>query len=78
MHRQDQPPAIGNSAIAAALGNGPAQITFSQIASYASAEGDMVFTLGDATWDGGKGIYGRIWSHGAKGWRIVFDQIVLR
>ncbi|GEM_PF-431995 len=78
MHRQDQPPAIGNSAIAAALGNGPAQITFSQITSYASANGDMVFTLGDATWDGGKGIYGRIWSHGAKGWRIVFDQIVLR
>ena len=78
MHRQDAPPAIGAEAISAALEAGPQAITFSQLQSYASSAGDMVFTLGTAKWDGGGGIYGRIWSHGEEGWRIVFDQIVLR
>ncbi|MDP3492891.1 MAG: hypothetical protein Q8R82_07240 [Hyphomonadaceae bacterium] len=78
LHRQNAPPALGAQAIAAALASGPRQMTLNQISSYASASGDMVFTLGTATWDGGKGIYGRIWTHGEEGWRIVFDQIVLR
>jgi len=78
MHRQDSAPAIGAKTIATALEAAPQTITFSQTASYASANGDVVFTLGNASWDGGKGIYGRIWSHSEQGWRIVFDQIVLR
>ena len=78
MHRQDSAPAIGAEAIAAALKAGPHVIGFRQLRSYASAAGDMVFTLGEARWDSGKGIYGRIWSHQPEGWRIVFDQIVLR
>ena len=78
MHRQDAPPTIGAEAVAAALEAGPQTIAFSQLQSYASAAGDMVFTLGTAKWEGGQGLYGRMWSHGEEGWRIVFDQIVLR
>lgn len=78
LHRNETAPAIGPEAITAALEAGPRKISFRQLRSEASAAGDMVFTLGEAKWDGDEGFYGRIWSHGADGWRIVFDQIVLR
>ena len=78
LHRNDTAPAIGAEAITAALETGPRGIAFHQLRSEASAAGDMVFTLGEARWDGGSGIYGRIWARQAEGWRIVFDQIVLR
>lgn len=78
MHRNDIAPVIGAEAISAALEAGPRRIAFRQVRSDASANGDMVFTLGEACWDGGAGYYGRIWAHQAEGWRIVFDQIVLR
>lgn len=78
LHRNDIAPAIGPEAITAALEAGPRKISFNQLRADSSAAGDMVFTLGEARWEGGAGIYGRIWSHEAEGWRIVFDQIVLR
>ncbi len=78
MHRQDAAPAIGVGAVSAALAEGPNRINFTPLRSDASAGGDMVFTLGEARWDGGSGYYGRIWSREADAWRIVFDQIVPR
>lgn len=87
LQRQDAAPVIGDEAITRALEAGPQAINFKQLRSFASNAGDMVFTLGEARWkdagaDGvspdGAGIYGRIWSATSDGWRIVYDQIVLR
>lgn len=48
----------------------------------ASEAGDLVFTLGEArvTVDGQErqGQYARIWQYQADGWRIVYDQLILR
>ncbi len=48
----------------------------------ASAAGDLVFTLGEARIiaEGGerRGQYARIWQHRPEGWRIVYDQLILR
>jgi hypothetical protein len=78
MHRQKEAPAIGKAAITALLARGPAATSFKQVQAHASATGDMVFTLGEARWKNGAGYYGRIWAREANGWRIVYDQIVLR
>jgi ketosteroid isomerase-like protein len=83
MYRQNAAPFIGEEAITKALETGPRAIAFRQLQSHASAAGDLVFTLGEARWQDdagvdGSGLYGRIWSYTADGWRIVFDQIVPR
>jgi ketosteroid isomerase-like protein len=83
VQRQNAAPVIGDEAITKALETGPRAITFKQLQSHASAAGDLVFTLGEARWQDdtgvdGSGLYGRIWSYTSDGWRIVFDQIVLR
>jgi len=44
----------------------------------AGVAGDMVFTLGEARWEGGFGYYCRIWVLTSDGWKIGFDQIVVR
>jgi hypothetical protein len=46
----------------------------------ASKAGDLVFTYGDAKWlrdgESRRGHYVRIWQSGAKGWQLVFDEIL--
>jgi hypothetical protein len=48
----------------------------------ASAAGDLVFVLGEAEWvqDGReqRGFFARVWQLRAEGWRIVYDQMIVR
>ncbi len=63
-----------------ALARDPApRVAFVQLRAEASSAGDLVFTVGAATWteDSGQqnGFYARIWQLRDDGWRIVYDQI---
>ncbi len=77
MNRDDQPSAIGPEAAAALAGTGPVGYSPPQTIE-AGAAGDLVFTLGQARWQGGSGYYCRIWVLQRDGWRIAFDQILQR
>lgn len=77
MNRDNQPTAHGRDAVAALVGEGAIGFTPPEVIQ-ASANGDMVFTLGQARWEGGSGYYCRIWVLQAEGWRIGYDQILLR
>ncbi len=76
VQRENASPAMTPETIAALLAQGPAAVTFGNLSTQTSAAGDMAFTIGDASWDGGDGFYTRVWVRAADGWRIVFDQIV--
>lgn len=77
MNRDNQPTAIGPEAAVALAGAGGVQFSPPQM-SEAGAAGDLVFTLGEARWEGGSGYYQRIWVLQAEGWRIGYDQILVR
>lgn len=77
MNRDNQPTALGRDAVAALVGQGAIGFSPPQIVQ-ASGNGDMVFTLGQARWEGGSGYYCRIWVLQPEGWRIGYDQILLR
>jgi ketosteroid isomerase-like protein len=77
-NRSQRPTAVGPAGVQALLGEGQA-IRFSPPSvRQASAAGDMVFTLGEARWEGGAGYYQRIWVLERAGWRVAFDQILDR
>jgi hypothetical protein len=77
MNRESLPTASGRDAAVALAGATPVAFSAPQIVE-ASGDGDMVFTLGQARWEGGSGYYCRIWVLQAEGWRIGYDQILLR
>ena len=77
VNREDMAPASGAAAAAAALPAGGVRYGAPQVRE-AAAAGDMVFTLGEARWDGGSGYFARIWVLQEDGWRIAYDQIALR
>jgi len=77
MNRDDQPSANGPEAAEQLAGAGGVRFSAPSIVE-AGAAGDMVFTLGEARWDGGSGYYCRIWVLTSAGWRIGFDQALLR
>ncbi|MBN8608648.1 MAG: hypothetical protein J0L81_17155 [Caulobacterales bacterium] len=77
MNRDNQPTALGRGAAAALAGDGAIGFSAPQIVQ-ASGNGDMVFTLGQARWEGGSGYYCRIWVLQTEGWRIGYDQILSR
>jgi len=77
MNRDNQPTALGRGLAAALAGEGAIGFSPPQIVQ-SSANGDMVFTLGQARWEDGSGYYCRIWVLQAEGWRIGYDQILLR
>lgn len=77
MNRDDQPTAIGPDAAATLAGTQGVRFSPPQVAE-AGAAGDMVFTLGEARWEGGSGYYQRIWVQQRDGWRIGYDQILQR
>ncbi len=77
MNRDNQPTALGRDAAATLAGAIPVAFSPPQIVQ-ASGNGDMVFALGQARWEGGSGYYCRIWVLQAEGWRIGYDQILLR
>lgn len=77
MNRDNQPTALGRDSVAALAGEGAIGFSPPQVV-HASGNGDMVFTIGQARWEGGSGYYCRIWVLQAEGWRIGYDQILLR
>lgn len=77
MNRDNQPTALGRDAVAALAGEGAIGFSAPQIVQ-SSGNGDMVFTLGQVRWEGGSGYYCRIWVLQSEGWRIGYDQILLR
>lgn len=77
MNRDNQPTAHGPRAAATLAGDEAAQFAAPEIIQ-ASANGDMVFTLGRVRWADGSGYYCRIWVLQAEGWRVGYDQIVVR
>lgn len=80
VYRSRQPRAIGTAAAAAMVVPSPA-IVYRVLRAEASETGDLVFTLGDASWsqDGEArvGHFARVWQRRTEGWRIVYDQTVI-
>lgn len=77
VYRPRQPRAIG-AAAAAAMRQPSADVAYRLMRVVGSADGDMVFTLGEAEWEGGRAFFSRIWQLRPEGWRIVYDQLAPR
>lgn len=64
----------------AELATRPATMVFAPMGGEASSAGDLAWTYGVATWtaDGQprRGHYVRIWRNDAKGWRLLFDELL--
>lgn len=75
MQREALGAVTGAEAIAAMLAQRPAKVSYRQLLAHASPAGDMVFTLGEAGWEGGSEHYARVWTKTRAGWRIVLDQM---
>lgn len=76
VQREGSAPATDPASVAALLARDPAGISYTPKRLDASAAGDVMFSLGEAKWDGGGGHYTRIWMRLNSQWLIVFDQIV--
>lgn len=81
VYRPGRPRAIG-AAAGAALAAPSADTTHRVIHTLASEAGDLVFTLGEASWteDGQerRGLFARVWQYRPAGWAIVYDQLIVR
>jgi len=79
VYRSRQPRGVGASA--AALHLPAADVSYSVSRVEASAGGDLVMVLGEASWtaDGQavRSIYARMWQHGPDGWQVIYDQLLL-
>jgi len=69
-------PAIGTKAGIAALAERPTAIRFETLGARSASSGDLVFTYGQASWQGTHAGFARIWYWTARGWRLAFDEIV--
>ncbi len=69
-------PVNGLTAAGRELATRAKAIDFSPLGGGASRAGDLVWTYGDARWEGRTGSYVRVWQRRGGGWKIVFDQIV--
>jgi ketosteroid isomerase-like protein len=78
VYRPGRANAIGGEAARANFAF-PADMAHMLVRTEASAAGDLVFTLGEASYvrDGQprRGFFARIWQHRPEGWRIVYDQL---
>ena len=67
-------------AIGAANG-GPSDVTYRISRVEASAGGDLVMVLGEASWSANgravNSIYARMWQRQPDGWRVLYDQLVI-
>lgn len=74
--------AYGGAASAANATFPAADVIYRLTRTETSSAGDLVFTLGHATWSRDRqqrqGFFARIWQHRPEGWRIVYDQLVGR
>jgi len=72
-----QGPATNPGAIDAELGRRAKAITFTPIGpGLSSSAGDLVWSYGDARWQGGRAHYTRIWQRRGGRWQLVFDQLL--
>jgi ketosteroid isomerase-like protein len=80
VHTPGQPPARDRAAFAAAIAARAPAMTLAPLGGGASAAGDLVWTYGDARWDGAarSGHVVRVWQNRAGGWRLVFDELLPR
>jgi len=70
------PPATRRAAFELELQDRPRTLKLSPLGGRASEAGDLVWTYGDAGWDGGRGHYVRIWQKRAAGWKLVYDELI--
>lgn len=81
VYRAGRPRAVG-AAAAAALAYPNAAVAYRVAHAFASEAGDLVFTLGEASWeeDGQArgGLFARVWQNRPAGWAIVYDQLIIR
>ncbi|HWM85285.1 MAG TPA: nuclear transport factor 2 family protein [Kofleriaceae bacterium] len=80
LHTAGRPPDRGRGSFAGALeARGPAG-HFNHLGGGASLAGDLVWTYGDARWSAAgvetRGHYVRVWQKRARGWQLVFDQLL--
>jgi ketosteroid isomerase-like protein len=72
--------AVG-AAAAAAMRAPAADVAYRVSRVEASAGGDLVMVLGEASWtaDGQpvNSLYARMWQHRAEGWRVLYDQLII-
>jgi ketosteroid isomerase-like protein len=77
--RSRAPRAVG--AAAAAMRVPAADVSYRVSRVEASAGGDLVMVLGEASWtaDGQpvNSLYARMWQHRAEGWRVLYDQLII-
>ncbi len=68
-------------ALAIGVSSGPADVSYRVSRVEASAGGDLVMVLGEASWtENGQpvsSIYARMWQHQADGWRVLYDQLII-
>lgn len=73
-------PPTTRAEVEAELATRPASIAYAPLGGSASAAGDLAWTYGAARWtkDGAetRGHYVRIWRNDAKGWRVLFDELL--
>ncbi len=75
-------PAVGRTASLSEIETRGQVMGLESIGGRASAAGDMVFTYGSATWtqynNPRSGYYVRIWQKRTEGWRLVFDEVLVK
>ncbi len=68
-------------AMAAGVFNAPAGISYRVSRTEASAGGDLVMVLGEASWSAEgqavSSLYARMWQRQAEGWQVVYDQLIV-
>jgi ketosteroid isomerase-like protein len=82
VYRSGQRRAFGGAEVSALMFYPGGDASVRGLRAEASAAGDLVFTLGAATWrENGaarEGLAARIWQRRRAGWRIVYDQLAVR
>jgi ketosteroid isomerase-like protein len=74
-------PPVGRAELEAELATRSQAIAFSPLGGLASDAGDLAWTYGMAAWTthgkARRGHYVRIWRNDARGWRLLFDELLL-
>ncbi len=82
VYRAGQVRAYGGADSAARMIYPNGDVNYRNVRAEASSAGDLVFTLGEASWasEGAprRGFYARIWQLRPEGWAIVYDQLAIR